>query len=196
VIIAVPITRSLITLVLGNASGIGNLMLFVFLITFLVSIFAVQLFRGELPQQDAYGNEIHITFATIYNAFLGMYQILSSENWTINLYNITTFDDARHTGWIGAIFFIIWFILANFILVNMFIAVIQENFDVSEDEKRMHQVKSFLSRKELGGSSNNLSLSAIFRFGRSKATKDPLDYGPATKEMLLKDAVVKDFLDD
>jgi hypothetical protein len=50
VIIAVPITRSLITLVLGNASGIGNLMLFVFLITFLVSIFAVQLFRGELPQ--------------------------------------------------------------------------------------------------------------------------------------------------
>jgi len=78
----------------------------------------------------------------------------------------------------------------------MFIAVIQENFDVSEDEKRMHQVKSFLNRKELGGASNNLSLSAIFRFGRSKTTKDPLDYGPATMEMLLKDAVVKDFLDD
>ena len=196
VIIAVPITRSLITLVLGNASGIGNLMLFVFLITFLMSIFAVQLFRGELTPTDPYGNVIHITFYTIYNAFLGMYQILSSENWTINLYNITAFDDARNTAWIGAIFFIGWFILANFILVNMFIAVIQENFDVSEDEKRMHQVKSFLNRKELGGSSNNLSLSAIFRFGRSKTTKDPLDYGPATMEMLLKDAVVKDFLDD
>lgn len=196
VIIAVPITRSLITLVLGNASGIGNLMLFVFLITFLMSIFAVQLFRGELPQTDAYGNTIHITFATIYNAFLGMYQILSSENWTISLYNITAIDDARNTAWIGAVFFIGWFILGNFILVNMFIAVIQENFDVSEDEKRMHQVKSFLNRKELGGSSNNLSLSAIFRFGRAKSTKDPLDYGPATMEMLLKDAVVKDFLDD
>jgi hypothetical protein len=196
VIIAVPITRSLITLVLGNASGIGNLMLFVFLITFLMSIFAVQLFRGELTPSDPYGNVIHITFFTIYNAFLGMYQILSSENWTINLYNITAFDDARNTAWVGAIFFIGWFILSNFILVNMFIAVIQENFDVSEDEKRMHQVKSFLNRKELGGSSNDLSLSAIFRFGRSKTTKDPLDYGPATMEMLLKDAVVKDFLDD
>jgi voltage-dependent calcium channel len=195
-IIAVPITRSLITLVLGNASGIGNLMLFVFLITFLGSIFAVQLFRGELTQTDANTNTIHITFATIYNAYLGMYQILSSENWTINLYYITAFDDARNTAWVGAVFFIGWFILANFILVNMFIAVIQENFDVSEDEKRMHQVKSFLNRKDLGGSSNNLSLSAIFRFGRSKTTKDPLDYGPATMEMLLKDAVVKDFLDD
>jgi hypothetical protein len=59
----------------------------------------------------------------------------------------------------------------------------------------MHQVKSFLSRKELGPSSN-LSLSAMFCFGRSKPSRDPLDYGPATMEMLLKDAVVKDFLDD
>jgi len=196
IIIAVPVTRMLITLVLGNASGIGNLMLFVFLITFLISIFAVQMFRGELPQVDGSGNTIRTTFFTIYNTFLGMYQILSSENWTNILYSVTANENARNMASIGAVFFIGWFILANFILVNMFIAVIQENFDVSEDEKRMHQVKAFLNRKELGSSSSNLSLSAIFRFGRSRTTKDPLDYGPATMEMLLKDAVVKDFLDD
>jgi len=196
VIIAVPVTRDLITLVLGNSSGIANLMLFVFLITFLMSIFAVQLFRGELTQYDPYGNVIKTTFFTIYNAFLGMYQILSSENWTSIMYNITAYDTRLNTAWIGAVFFIGWFILGNFILVNMFIAVIQENFDVSEDEKRMHQVKSFLNRKELGSSTSNLSLSAVFRLGRSKQKKDPLDYGPATMEMLLKDAVVKDFLDD
>lgn len=195
-IIAVPITRALIMLVLGNSSGIANLMLFVFLTTFLMSIFAAQLFRGELTPTSANGDTIEVTFYTIYNTFLGMYQILSSENWTVSLYNITSFDTSRNTAWIGAVFFIGWFILGNFILVNMFIAVIQENFDVSEDEKRMHQVKSFLNRKEVGSSSSNLSLSAIFRFGRSKNAKDPLDYGPATMELLLKDAVVKDFLDD
>jgi hypothetical protein len=32
----------------------------------------------------------------------------------------------------------------------MFIAVIQENFDVSEDEKRLQQVKAFLQQKEDG----------------------------------------------
>jgi hypothetical protein len=195
VIIAVPITRDLITLVLGNASGIANLMLFVFLITFLLSIFAVQLLRGELPLSLG-GEEVQVTFSTIYNAFLGMYQVLSSENWTSILYNVTGVGRSRDSAWIGAAFFIGWFILANFILVNMFIAVIQENFDVSEDEKRMYQVKAFLNRKELGGGSSNLSLSAIFRFGKARSTKDPLDYGPATMEMLLKDAVVKDFLDD
>ena len=97
----------------------------------------------------------------------------------------------------------------------MFIAVIQENFDITEDEKRLQQVKAFLQRRELGGSSNGwaaylpvtphrltdmnstLSLSTIFKLGReSRHKKDPLDYGPATMEMLLKDAVVRDFLDE
>lgn len=36
----------------------------------------------------------------------------------------------------------------------MFIAVIQENFDVSEDEKRLQQVRSFLERRETGGANN------------------------------------------
>ncbi|ESZ93634.1 BcCCH1, calcium channel protein [Sclerotinia borealis F-4128] len=196
VVMGIDITRSLIMLVLGNASGIGNLVLFVFLITFLVAIFAVQLFRGEIPEYDDSGEYIQVNFSTIFNSFLGLYQILSSENWTTLLYNVTGIEKTRKTGWIGATFFIGWFILANFILVNMFIAVIQENFDVSEDEKRMQQVKAFLTRKEVDTSSSNLALSSILRFGRSKAKKDPLDYGPATMEMLLKDAVVKDFLDD
>lgn len=196
VVMGVEITRSLIMLVLGNASGIGNLVLFVFLITFLVAIFAVQLFRGEIPEHDDSGEYIQVNFSTIFNSFLGLYQILSSENWTTLLYNVTGIDKERQTAWIGSVFFIGWFILANFILVNMFIAVIQENFDVSEDEKRMQQVKAFLTRKEVDASSSNLALSSIVRYGRSKAKKDPLDYGPATMEMLLKDAVVKDFLDD
>ena len=37
----------------------------------------------------------------------------------------------------------------------MFIAVIQENFDITEDEKRVQQVKAFLQRKDLGGSNGN-----------------------------------------
>ncbi|KAI2616587.1 Ion transport protein-domain-containing protein [Hypoxylon sp. NC1633] len=196
VVLAIPITRKLIVLVLGNATGIGNLIVFVFLITFIMAIFAVQLFRGEIPLYDDNGELVRISFYNIFNSFLGMYQILSSENWTSILYDVTSYTTAQSTSWIGAMFLIGWFILAFFILVNMFIAVIQENFDVSEDEKRLEQVKAFLQRKELGSNaSHNITLSDIFSFGKSK-TRDPLDYGPATMEMLLKDAVVREFLDD
>ena len=197
IVMAVSVTRKLILLVLGNATGIGNLMLFVFLITFIMAIFAVQLFRGEVPQFDDDGGQHQVSFFSIYNSFLGMYQILSSENWTSILYSITASSNAFNVSWIGAIFLIGWFILSFFILVNMFIAVIQENFDVSEDEKRLEQVKAFLQRKELGkSSSNNLALSTIFTLGRNERRRDPLDYGPGMMEMLLKDAVVRDFLDD
>ena len=198
VILAVSLTRELIKKVLGNVSGLLNLIVFVFLITFLTAIFAVQIFRGEFAGQDAGGSEIRITFSDIYNAFIGMYQVLSSENWTSLLYDATLFENNFGQSWVGAAFFILWFILANFIVLNMFIAVIQENFDVSEDEKRLQQVKAFLQQKELGGSSHgNLSLSTIFMLGRDTSRhKDPLDFGPATMEMLLQEAVFRDFLDE
>lgn len=185
-------------IVLGNVTGLLNLIVFVFLITFFTAILAVQIYRGEIPSIDIQGDTIVITFADIYNSFIGMYQVLSSENWTKLMYNATTYNLGWNSAWIGASFFILWFILANFIVLNMFIAVIQENFDVTEDEKRLQQVKAFLQQSELSGSSHgNLSLSTIFKLGRDSGRhKDPLDYGPATMEMLLKDAVVRDFLDE
>lgn len=196
VVLAIPITRNMMKLVLGNATGIGNLMLFVFLITFLMAIFASQLFRGELPERDSDGNVLQVSFYNIWNSFLGMYQVLSSENWTAVLYRVTAYTHYYNTAWIGAMFVIGWFILSFFILVNMFIAVIQENFDVSEDVKRMLQVRAFLQKKELGSSSGNLALASIFSLGRASRRRDPLDYGPAMVEMLLKDTVVRDFLDE
>ncbi|KAK7511325.1 calcium-channel protein CCH1 [Phyllosticta citriasiana] len=197
VVLAVKLTRDLIQTVLGNASGLLNLIFFVFLITYLASLFATQIFRGELPQEND-GETIEVTFKTLFNAFLGMYQLLSSENWTTILYNVTNFEVGHDTAWIGAAFLIMWYILANFIVLNMFIAVIQEGFDVSEDEKRLQQVKAFLQQKEQGdGTSGNLSLSTIFKLGQASAhRRDPLDYGTAATEMLLKDAVVRDFLDE
>jgi uncharacterized membrane protein YgcG len=196
VVLAVQLTRDLILLVLRHVSGIANLIMFVFLLTFLASIFAAQLFRGQLPILDGNGNYVQITFATMFNSFLGMYQILSSENWTSILYNIQRFNTIHNTAWIGSVFFIIWYILANLIVLNMFIAVIQENFDVSEDQKRMQQVRAFLQQKEMGSSGGGtLALSSIFKFGRVHQ-QDPLDYGAAATEMLLKDAVVRDFLDE
>lgn len=194
VVLAIPITRDLITVVFRNTVGLLNLIGFLFMITFIASIFATQLFRGSIPEDE----DVDINFNNIYNSFLGMYQILSSENWTEILYNLTTYTYPYSTAWISATFLILWFIVANFIVLNMFIAVIQESFDVSEDEKRLQQVRAFLKQKHLNGSSQgNLSLSKILRLGRnSDRYKEPLDYGPAALEMLLKDAVVQEFLDE
>lgn len=99
-------------IVFGNVGGLLNLILFVFLLTFLASIFASQLFRGEIPEQED-GETIRVPFFDIYNSFLGMYQIFSSENWTGILYTVTGYQKEFGTAWIGAAFCILWFIFAN-----------------------------------------------------------------------------------
>ena len=198
VVLAVRVTRELVMVVFGNIVGLLNLILFVFLFTFLAAILASQLFRGDIPPADAGGETIGVTFFDTWNSFLGMYQVLSSENWTTLMYNATQFNNIWDTAWLSAIFFILWFVVSNLIVLNMFIAVIQESFDVSEDEKRLEQVKAFLKQKEMTGSaSGNLSLTAVFKLGReSLRHRDALEYGSAAVEQLLKEAVVKDFLDE
>ncbi|KAJ5091744.1 hypothetical protein NUU61_006614 [Penicillium alfredii] len=195
-VMAFSVTRNLIMVVFRNVVGLLNLIFFLFLMTFLASIFATQLFRSQIPAKNPSGASTSITFENVYNSFLGMYQILTSENWTAILYDVTGYTASYQTAWISAAFIILWFIVANFIILNMFIAVIQESFDVSEDEKRLHQVRAFLEQKQLGGAPRgNLALSRILRLGRDPDRyRDPLDHGPAALEMLLKDAVVREFL--
>ncbi|EWC43991.1 hypothetical protein DRE_01343 [Drechslerella stenobrocha 248] len=196
IVLYVPITRNLLLVVLGSVGGIVNLIFFVLLVTFLCSIFAVQLLRGNIPQNDEGGEEIRITFNNIWNSFLGMYQIFSSEGWTTILYTAQQYESEFHVGWISATFFILWFILANLIILNMFIAVIQENFDVTEDEKRLWQIKTFLQKKDGHSQTTwNLSLSGLLRFGRAPA-RDPIEFGHAGVEMLTKNAIVDEFLDE
>jgi heme A synthase len=98
--------------VLGNVTGLSNLLFFVIILTFICALFAVQIVRGDIPQQID-GNPTQITFYTIFNAFLGMYQIFSSENWTSILYTVTSVQKKFGVGWISAVFFIGWFILGN-----------------------------------------------------------------------------------
>jgi len=87
--------------------------MFLFMITFFVAILACQLVRGEIPSIDLNGNQYDISFRTIWNSFLGMYQILSSENWTQILYAATSFQTQYHVAWISAMFFIAWFMVGN-----------------------------------------------------------------------------------
>lgn len=99
-------------IVFGNVSGLLNLILFVFLFMFLASIFASQLFRGQIPDTDG-GSLVRYSFMDIWASFIAMYVIFSSENWTTIMYTVTENQTEFGTAWIGASFLILWFILAN-----------------------------------------------------------------------------------
>ncbi|KAF8337378.1 Ion transport protein-domain-containing protein [Cantharellus anzutake] len=141
VILAVPGIRPLLLQVFGNLYGLINMTLFLLMTNLIGGLVAVQLFRGDVPPASA-----EMNFYQIVNAFLSMYQIFSSENWTTVLYSAGTAEVTFKQSAIAILFLSGWFLFANLIMLQMFIAVINENFEVAEEEKRAEQVRTFVRK--------------------------------------------------
>ncbi|OLL24054.1 hypothetical protein NEOLI_005237 [Neolecta irregularis DAH-3] len=87
--------------------------------------------------------------------------------------------------------------LIKAILLSMFIAVIQENFEVPEEEKRRHQVRTYIEKTvpllTSRPNQTNMSFTALLaRF--KKSTNEETEF--TALNMLMKEAVVHDFLDE
>lgn len=147
VIAAIPRMRVLLVRAFGSLNKMLNMVLFLLLIVGLASLIATQLFRGDIPQQSD-GQWTEMTFKHSFNSFLAMYQIFTSENWTDVLFSATSNEVEYKQAVIAAIFLSGWFLFANFIVLQMFIAVINENFSVAEHEKRQQQLEQYLRRNE------------------------------------------------
>ncbi len=111
--------------------------MFLLLANYLAALFAIQLFRGDIDP-NAPMNFLHVG-----NAFLAMYQILSSENWTSILWSTSDSEVPFLQQWIAILLVAGWLFFANcewvfatdsspkahscaVILLQMFIALINE----------------------------------------------------------------------
>lgn len=141
-VIAVGFVRDLWARVLSNFRPILNITLFYYLLTFLAAIFACVLLRGVIPIESN-GETNFVAFQHLANSFLGMYIVSSTENWTSILYLAVESTHSKFSRICVAAFFISWFVLSSFVVLNMFIAVITENLEISPENKRKEQIKAF-----------------------------------------------------
>jgi hypothetical protein len=135
--------------------GLVNMSLFLLLVNFIAALVAIQLLRGDVQGSST------INFGQLFNAFLGIYQVFSSENWTDVLYETTLAEIPLGQAIILAIFISSWLLFANckssdyddnaeanrphtlVIVLQMFIAVINENFNVAEESKKGQQATDY-----------------------------------------------------
>ncbi|GAA5898852.1 calcium channel protein CCH1 [Sporobolomyces salmoneus] len=167
-ITAIPRMRRLLTKVLGTFVGLLNMIGFLFLMTFLAALIAVKMFQG-IPNPES-SNTGTIDFYQIFNSFLGMYQILSSENWTDIVNTVLSSEVGVFQIVISAIFFSAWMFFGFFVIGNLFIAVINENFAIAEEEKKARQLETFINRTVVPG--HNVTSTWLRRF-------DPYNYASA-----------------
>jgi voltage-dependent calcium channel len=107
VILEIPRMRPLLLSVFGNMNGLANMLLFLILVNYLAALFAVQILRGDMPNNQA------MNFGQIFTSFLAIYQVFSSENWTTVLYNSAIAEIPLGQSLIVILFLVGWFFFAN-----------------------------------------------------------------------------------
>ncbi|CAE7641017.1 unnamed protein product [Symbiodinium pilosum] len=70
-------------------------------------------------------------FDTFLWSFITIFQILTGENW-----NTVMYDGMRATGWMALWFFLLVVIFGNFVILNLFLAILMSNFD--EQRSKLH----------------------------------------------------------
>ena len=56
----------------------------------------------------------------------------------------TELSSSSTTMILGFLFFSSWFLFSNYIILNLFVAVILENFELAEEEKHRQQQKKYI----------------------------------------------------
>jgi hypothetical protein len=117
---------TLISTVTSSGAAIANVVLFISILVIILSIMGLQLYGA-----DVHGWEVpRANFHDFPTAALTVYQIFTGEDWSpIMFAYMHAFGE--HAG----VFFVMAFVVTNFALANLFVAVILENFEVAEENK-------------------------------------------------------------
>ena len=98
-----------------------------FVCVFIFSLLGKTLFGDKFnfdPKPRGNFDSFNISFVTVF-------QVLTMENW-----QLVAFDAMRGEmgKWVPAAFFIVWIFIGNFILLNLFLAILLDAFLVEDDD--------------------------------------------------------------
>ena len=103
------------------------LVLLLILFTVIFALIGRQLFEGELVASI----DDPIAFDTFFHAFLTVFQVLTIENWDGVLYKAVN----TSLGQYSFIYFFVWIVLGNFVLLNLFLAILLDAFSAISKER-------------------------------------------------------------
>ena len=114
----------------GSLSKFIYLALLLLLFIIIYTLLFIQIFKGKFEFDDGRPRS---NFDSFHNSFLSTFQVLSLENWQQILYS----SMRANRGPVGTLALISWIVLGNYILLNLFIAILLEGFN-SKDEDLDH----------------------------------------------------------
>lgn len=110
--------------------------LLLLLLLMIYSLIGMQIFAGKLKKSP----DTRANFDSFHWSFVSTFQILSVENWQSILYLTMNSD----VGYASCIFTITWIIIGNYIILNLFLAILLESFSGSAVEDNIRLEKEIL----------------------------------------------------
>jgi hypothetical protein len=124
--------QTIIDVITRSISSFLYLAMLLLLFIFIYALLGMQTFGGKFNFDDGVprGN-----FDTFNSAFITVFQLMTMENWQIILYDCMRSEVNK---FITAIYLISWIFLGNFMLLNLFLAILLDSF-AEEDEAEVQK---------------------------------------------------------
>ncbi|KAJ9470438.1 Voltage-dependent calcium channel type D subunit alpha-1 [Diplonema papillatum] len=152
----VPILQRWVGILVNSVKGAAILTALLVLVIFIVALLGMQLFGGEFcfldEDWDPYGYGVtaamrvrgagcggvpRSNYDDLGSALITSFQILTGEDWNVIMYNgMTAVGD-----WV-ALYFVLYYILGNYMMLNLFIAVLLNSRDFKEKADSASHVSS------------------------------------------------------
>eukprot|EP01060_Flectonema_neradi_P031784 TRINITY_DN490_c1_g2_i1.p1 TRINITY_DN490_c1_g2~~TRINITY_DN490_c1_g2_i1.p1 ORF type:complete len:1817 (+),score=331.83 TRINITY_DN490_c1_g2_i1:181-5451(+) len=184
--------RKTIQIVVGSLVSVGYLSLVLLLIVFIYAVMGMQLFGMETTPPDE-----RLDFGTLWSSLLTVFVVITGEGWS-RVMAVTM----QQTTWVSSLYFISLFVVGRYIILNLFIAIIIDNFhkdreaallNVTDKEAMALMEKKRIQNLEMQEAANHLVADAIKkeethpdRDTDDEATEDdPTIHSPRSEKGLL-----------
>lgn len=142
VVLSFRITSDLWIKITKNFKAIYDLTLFYFILLVLTGIIVSRYFEGTVPLDEV--DDVQFAMHTLPNTIMTLYVITSTENWGEVMYTLQSYARNVAQRSFGAVILIVWFVVSNLVIMNIFIAVIAKSLEVSLEGRRKHQLRQFI----------------------------------------------------
>ncbi|KAF9167992.1 calcium channel protein [Actinomortierella ambigua] len=167
----IPPIRDLIAAVMGSARGMMNLLLITFMFLLVCAPVPMILFGGDMTSESPQP----INFDDLGQSFIALFIILTGENWVEVMYEGLDAHRDVFPQTYGIIFFIGYYCLSHYVLLNLFIAIVLEQFELDDDEKYKKQLEMYFQRHQRKADDDSTVIRRYF---------NPYSYLPARPQTL------------
>jgi hypothetical protein len=120
--------QSLVTTVMKSGPSLVNFVLILCIFLIMMALVSMQLYGGKFTPEHGFEYVPRNNFDSFASAFVTVFQVATGEDWNAVMYD-TMMTVPSKIAPLTAVFFVFMFFVGNYILVNLFLAMLLENFE-------------------------------------------------------------------